>query len=75
MDVIDALVDDGITYCYGGECKSTGDEDLENIRFEEEELRFKWGGTFRWSLDGERLKGKYVNRQGRSYRVTMQRVE
>ena len=58
-------------HCVAGGCKSST---LENARLEEGEVRFKWGGTFRLSLDGETFEGTYVsNRDGKTYTISMTR--
>ena len=60
-----------VRYCFAGECKSST---LENVRFDEGEIRFKWGGPFRFSLDAETLEGTYVsNRDGKTYTISMTR--
>ena len=60
-----------VKYCFAGQCKS---KTLENVRFEDGEIRFKWGGPFRFSHDGEMLEGTYVsNRDGKTYTIEMKR--
>ena len=60
------------SYCYDDQCESPTGK-LANVRVQDGELRFKWGGTFRWTLDGDTLHGKY-RYQGSVSKTAMKRV-
>ena len=66
-----------VMYCFQGECRSSkrieNKKHLENVRFADGALKFKWGGTFKFELDDETLKGKYLNPRGRTFTIRMTR--
>lgn len=60
-----------IKYCFKDNCRTNAD--LENVRFVDGALKFKWGGRFTFELANETLKGRYVDQSGLHYTTRMSR--